>query len=1337
MLPYLGRVVQLSALLLAVAGILAGIWRYGLAVGQGATATDSLWLGTTTILLGLAALIALRLTTRGQPARGAYLFLALFTLTLLLNAFLGPALAAQLLYLGVPSLLLVFLVGGERAGLLFALIYGLPAMLLLFSEGAPLLPFVIAWLGSCAISWLLLAALQRALIEDRLAREKAARQVASASQQTAHAEQQVLAAARAIEEALRRADAVERAAYAAAGEAADRERVLSERLALALEDARRLEQLEGDLRRNQPMERLNAALAGARTPAMIAGRSAHVFVEQLALERCDVLRRSGDTLRVVASRGGEGRQTGADTDAFLLPEAPALQEVLAGGRPRELVPPYPAGLHVSCQDGKGPAILAVPLTGAKQAPPLGLALLFRPPDADFSPVETRLAEAMATRIALAIQLVERAGSTRALTTQAALLGRMTELALSAPSEIALYRQARLELFALFDATGFGVLLWDEEGAGLEWCYAYVGGELEIGSLTPAAGDSLMRLAREGKGQRWSGALAGAPDESVGGLAGRTSACRLAVPLPADGRTSSAGLLLLEHEANPEALSQADLEWLGTLAGPLAAGIQNKRLLAALEASLAAQKRQQAQLAVAAEHAAAEHALRIAETEERVRRGQQASDISARLHRAADVDAILALGLQALSHQLAGRGVEAQLGGQDTGDAGAGALVEEWALPGQSLYGRCAGGEFAAHRGSRPAELEPYTGPAFPLTVGERLLGELRFSGGEPLSAPGDELVRTLLREMAAALHNARHVQVAQERASQLQAAVDVSRAISGFLDYDTLTSQLAHLIRRRFGFHFVALFAVSGEQATMLSGDGDLLDELPAPFSLPLGDQTLLGRAAAGNMPHPGPGHEAADPLPAALADTRARLALPLRARGALQGLLDIHSRRENAFGPDEIAVLQGLAGQIAVALDNARLFMQLQDSYLANAHLIEESREHLAELRLLFAVSQAATSSADIGQRLRFIVATLRQGLRGSTIAVYGLGAPDSPLKLLAAEGELPLADAAALSEELEAPAGRAMYATPQEPALEAEAVGSARLSVPLRLGDSVVGLLTAAHAQPDVLSRRELRLLETLAPSLAATIETGRIIAGIEAANERLQELDGLRTRFLANMSHEFRTPLNAIIGFAKVLKKGIDGPLNDLQSEDLRAIEQNAQHLLLLINDVLDMAKIEAGRIELFPDEVNVGELVHDLASTVRGLLVGKPVSLEIDVSPGLPNVHADPTRLRQIMLNLLSNAARYTEAGSIVCRISRPDPDHLLIEVRDTGVGIPQDEQATLFQPFVQTESGMRAGQGTGLGLPITRRLVELHGGEIWFESTSGVGSTFSVRLPLRPAYPAGV
>ncbi len=1295
---YYSKAIQLSALILAVAGIAAAIWRFRQASAQGATTADAFWLGATTVLLGLGALIAVRLAQQGRSQAGAYLFLTLYSLTLFLNAYLGPAEAAQLFYLGLPVPAILYAVGGRRAGALSTLLYGIPAVLLLFAAGSPLLPFLLSLLGVSVVSWLLLAAQEQALASARQAQTLAVEQAAANAQRAAQAETRAAEAVRVAGEATHRAAVVAQAGEAverAASEALLREGDLSARLATALDEVRSLEQLTAEQRRNQPVEQLAAALEGARTPAMIAGRAARVFVEQLDLERCEVL-------RAPAEDGAAPVVIAAHSSAADAPSAPS--------------------------NGEGTAPITLPLFTGGRGRDYGVLRLYgrvgRPPSTDD---EQATARAMAARLASALQPMHKASAARDATARAALLGRMTDIAMAAPDELALYRRARRELFALFNATAFGVLLWQPRRTELQWRYAYAGAEVALPDPPPRPGAWLTQVARAGRPVQLSDSPALREDDSAGGLAGRSVACRLAVPLVEGGPDGAGGLLVLEHESDPQALTGDELPWLASLAGPLAAGIHNLRLLAELKESLTVQGRQQEQLAAAAALAAVEHERRLAESEDRVRQQQLVNELSARLHRAADVDAILGIALQALSARLGGRVVEAGLG--ETAVAGAAAMNEPWSSPGQPVYARYTDGRPAIHRGSRPANVLPPDSPTFPLSAGHIVLGEVTIAAGDPLSPAEEQFTRDLLREMAAALQNARHTQAAQIRASQLQAAVDVSRAISGYLDYDALTSQVAHLIRRRFGFYFVALFAVDGDRAHMLSGDGEPLPELPAPFILPLEEHTLLGRAAAGATPQPGSSQDIADPLPPALRDARSRLVLPLRARSSLQGLLDIYSGRENAFGPGEIAVLQGLAGQVAIALDNAQLFLRLQDSYLANARLVDETREHLAEFRLLFAVSQAASSSADVEQRLGFIARALHDGLRRATVAIFGLGQNGDDLRLLATQGDLPLAGSVDV----------AMLPNAATPSPEEEGADAGpRVLTPLRLGDRVVGLLVAQLAEKDRFSQREARLLETLGPSLAATIETGRIIAGIEAANARLQELDGLRTRFLANMSHEFRAPLNAIIGFARVLLRGIDGPLNNLQDEDLRAIEQNAQHLLLLINDVLDMAKIEAGRIELFLEEVDVGELVAGLAPTVRGLLAGKPVEFQLETAPSLSPIEADATRLRQIMLNLLSNAARYTEQGRILCRLSRPEADQLLIEVRDSGVGIPPEEQATLFQPFVQTESSLRAGQGTGLGLPITRHLVELHGGEIWFESEAGAGSTFYVRLPLRrPADPAAL
>jgi CheY-like chemotaxis protein/anti-sigma regulatory factor (Ser/Thr protein kinase) len=217
---------------------------------------------------------------------------------------------------------------------------------------------------------------------------------------------------------------------------------------------------------------------------------------------------------------------------------------------------------------------------------------------------------------------------------------------------------------------------------------------------------------------------------------------------------------------------------------------------------------------------------------------------------------------------------------------------------------------------------------------------------------------------------------------------------------------------------------------------------------------------------------------------------------------------------------------------------------------------------------------------------------------------------------------------------------------------------------------------------------------------------------------------------MSHELRTPLNSIIGFSRVILKGIDGPITLEQEEDLTSIHSSGQHLLRLINDILDLAKIEAGKIALAFEEIDLNEAAQNALSTIRGLISEKPVKLIWDIEADLPPIEADSIRLRQILLNLLSNAAKFTEKGHIKLSIRQATRRYVDITVQDTGPGVRREDYDKLFRAFEQADaSPTRAVGGTGLGLPITKRLVELHRGEIWFESHVGRGTTFTVRLPI--------
>jgi signal transduction histidine kinase len=240
---------------------------------------------------------------------------------------------------------------------------------------------------------------------------------------------------------------------------------------------------------------------------------------------------------------------------------------------------------------------------------------------------------------------------------------------------------------------------------------------------------------------------------------------------------------------------------------------------------------------------------------------------------------------------------------------------------------------------------------------------------------------------------------------------------------------------------------------------------------------------------------------------------------------------------------------------------------------------------------------------------------------------------------------------------------------------------------------------------------------------------------ARRQLREADKLKSEFIATVSHELRTPLNSIIGFAKLLLKQKIGPLNSIQQTDISVIYDSAQHLLSLVNDILDLSKIEAGKIRLDPAWVSVEEIIVGVMASTIILIEGKPIELRDEIEPHLPEVFVDRGRIRQVVINILSNAAKFTDAGSITMRvgkISKNEQEFICFSVKDTGIGIAPEDMDKVFEAFRQIDSSVaRRAEGTGLGMPISYRLISLHGGELWVESQVGRGSTFSFTIPLQP------
>jgi PAS domain S-box-containing protein len=233
-----------------------------------------------------------------------------------------------------------------------------------------------------------------------------------------------------------------------------------------------------------------------------------------------------------------------------------------------------------------------------------------------------------------------------------------------------------------------------------------------------------------------------------------------------------------------------------------------------------------------------------------------------------------------------------------------------------------------------------------------------------------------------------------------------------------------------------------------------------------------------------------------------------------------------------------------------------------------------------------------------------------------------------------------------------------------------------------------------------------------------------------QRMQEASRLKSEFLANMSHELRTPLNAIIGFTELMYRGKVGPLAANHHEYLGDILTSSKHLLQLINDILDLAKVESGKMEFRPQKVDLGRLVGEVRDILRGLAGGKQLRVEIEIDPGVGTVVVDPARLKQVLYNYLSNAIKFTpDGGNITLRVTNEAPDHFRLSVIDTGIGIAPEDLGRLFVEFQQLDaSAAKRFQGTGLGLALTKRIVEAHGGRVEVSSVLGVGSTFVAVLP---------
>jgi signal transduction histidine kinase/low affinity Fe/Cu permease len=338
-----------------------------------------------------------------------------------------------------------------------------------------------------------------------------------------------------------------------------------------------------------------------------------------------------------------------------------------------------------------------------------------------------------------------------------------------------------------------------------------------------------------------------------------------------------------------------------------------------------------------------------------------------------------------------------------------------------------------------------------------------------------------------------------------------------------------------------------------------------------------------------------------------------------------------------------------------------------------------------------------------------LRRAADATASGLVGPGTADDAIRLDDPDGIIPLAARSQKAVVINDTAHADHYRVdPALPDTRAEMV------VPLVVGRHLIGVLDLQSSQVNRFSAEDQYILTTLAEQVAIAVRNAQLFQEAETANET-------KSRFLANMSHELRTPLNAILNFSAFVADGVLGPVNDEQADVLNESIASGKHLLSLINDVLDITKIEAGALTLFvEDRVDLRDELRAVEASGRALLGDKPVALTVSVDEDVPPVVGDRRRIRQIMLNLVSNACKFTDEGRVTIHLQQKTGGEVLLTVQDTGPGIAPEDHTAIFETFRQTEVGLRHSEGTGLGLPISLRLAEAHGGRLWFDSTLGQG-----------------
>ena len=479
-------------------------------------------------------------------------------------------------------------------------------------------------------------------------------------------------------------------------------------------------------------------------------------------------------------------------------------------------------------------------------------------------------------------------------------------------------------------------------------------------------------------------------------------------------------------------------------------------------------------------------------------------------------------------------------------------------------------------------------------------------------------------------------------------------------------------------------------------------------------------------------------------AGVRSLLSVPMLKEGRAVGDIQIYRSEVRAFTQKEIDLVSTFANQAVIAIENVRLFKELQ---ARNAEVTDALEQQTATAEILRVISSSPTDLQPVFDAILESSTRLCDAHMAHLLLYDG----DTLVPVAQRGGSIEYAQwimnrgpyrpvvgsdmARMLAERRPIQVASLMdssgYRNRTRGAVALVELGGARsdVLVPMLKEGRVVGSISIYRPEERPFTQKQIDLVSTFANQAVIAIDNVRLFNEIQEKSRQLEIANQHKSEFLANMSHELRTPLNAVIGFSEVLQQGMVGGLNDKQGEYIEYIHKSGTHLLSLINDILDLSKVEAGRMELDLTHFDVPMAIDNALTLIRERATRHGLTLECSLDPVVAEIHADERKFKQILLNLLSNAVKFTPEGGQITVTARAVNAAVELSVTDTGIGIAPEDCEAVFEEFRQVgDSSERKAEGTGLGLALTKKFIELHGGRIWLTSTIGQGSTFFFTLP---------